>query len=378
MLVVGYHVAKTGGTTVMHHIKQHMGDDSYFGYGNYAATQTFFKGEALWEELSVEQRQSYKMIFGHGVDQWLLHGLDREECALFTSVREPYSHFGSRYNHYAKMKKVAGEAISPREFLDGQKNNPISWAIYKNFHFLSGGQKFGETAVLNILKCFRFLSTTEKLTQQTKPLCDVFNIPPITGKSRVNTNKSGIGDITKDEIYDKCHMDVRLYEILSSDNGADEVGYDPELLEKGLFSLQDRKSDEQLVSRAYRRLANFMTEQNTLCAARLELNFSQRQDCEKYAPIWSAKVDLRDAIHEAQSEQAKALVYQRYGSLDAAEACLEKALRLAPAFLAAMTAYARLLLSQKRKAEARSMAERIMTLEPGHPLAVKILHETLP
>jgi len=378
MLVVGYHVAKTGGTTVMHHMKQHMGDDSYFGYGNFAATRAFFRGEAIWEELPVEQRQSYKMIFGHGVDQWLLHGLGIEECGLFTSIREPFSHFGSRFNHNAKMKKVSGETVSPREFLEKQGNNPISQAIYKNFHFLSDGQEFGETAVLNILKCFRFLSTTEKLTQQTKPLCDVFGIPAITGKSRVNKNKSGVGDITKEEIYDKCNIDVHLHEILSSDNWSNEVGYEPKLLEKGLLAIKGDISEEQLVTRAYKRLANFMNFQNTLCAARLELHFSQRQDCKKYAPIWSKKVDLRDALTEAQSEQAKALVYQRYGCMDAAEACLEKALRLAPAFIAAMTSYARLLRSQKRDAETRAMAERIMLLEPGHPLAAKILQGIQP
>ena len=378
MLIIGYHVAKTGGTTIMHHMRDHLGEDAYYGYGNNGAMRDFFRGQPLWEELSADQRAPVKMIFGHGVRQNLLLGVKASEAGLFTSLREPFSHFVSRYNHRLKSLKLKGLSITPREFIEQQGDDAISKAIFKNFRKLCGGQAFDKDSVFAVLRQFQFLCTTEQLTQQTEQLCENFGIPPVTGRFRVAANKVGIGDVSAEEIYDRFPTDRAIHEELTAAGDVRRSGslkYDETAFSESVTRINQRFSIEKEIKTAYARLADFLVVQGALDAARLELVFSGRDSDEKYDAIWAKRADLRAAPDAAQSEQTKAKVYQRHGKHDLAAACYDKANQLQPNFIGAISGSAQLQLAMGNKEKAKRQAEELLAINASHPVALKILED---
>jgi len=366
MLIVGYHVAKTGGTTIMHHVIKHMGEEAYFGYGNHPSSDRFFSDLPLWEELNEDERAPVKFLFGHHVNDRILAGLNAKETALFSVIRDPFTHFVSQYKYHLSVIKGEGREVSARTYLNNWKPNRVSTEFYKFFpHLLSDPETpFGEAALFEILKQFQFLCVTEKLTEQSTAITKELGIPPIEGRHRVSKNEVDLEGITKEEVYEKSPLDLKVYEaVLARANGEDSpLNYDEAAFQKSVGRVDQKFKQKRLVRLAYEALAHFFRVNCIIEAAQLHLALRENNE-NRFAPIIrsssnQANLRLRKAI--ARAEKEKAQVYMRHFYLRMARASFEKAITLNPEYVDAYIGYAQCLVRQKDDGGARKAVLHVL------------------
>jgi len=347
MLIVGYHVAKTGGTTVMHHIVKHMGENAYFGYGNHPATTRFFNNQPLWEELSDEERSPVKFVFGHHVNDRLLVGRSADETALFSVVRDPYAHFVSQYKHHLTTIRGEGRNVGARAYFENWKSNRVAFEFYKFFPALLPKQDmpFEEEALFEILKQFRFLCATEKLTEQSLAITSELGIPQIEGRFRVSKDTVDLEGITPEEVYEKSPLDLKIYKaVLARANGEESpLEYDSVAFEKSLERTTRRYSSNRTVRLAYDALAQFFRANSMLQAAQIHLAVSENNE-HRFAPIIRSSPNQRTLANRkmtARAEKEQGVVYLQHFMNPLARACFEKAIALNPAYVDAYVDLAR-------------------------------------
>lgn len=371
MLIVGYHVAKTGGTTVMHHIFNHLGEDVYFGYGNHPAQKLFFEGQPLWEELSAEERSQYRFVFGHHVNHRVLACLPDDNAALFTVLRDPYTHFVSQYKYHLSVIRGEGRTVSAREYFETWRANSVSHELFKFFRYLLPDPKveFSEENLATILRQFRFLCATEKLTEHSVPITKLMGIPPVEGRYRVSRNSADLEGLTPEDVYEKSPIDKRLHQMVldgkGPDSGEGELAYDDALFKESMARLRDDYSQVRHTQAAYKKLARFFQHNDLIEAAQLYLAFNKKADA-KYNPILHA-TPLADRVKQrlcvARAEREKAAVYAAHYRPRLARACLEKAIQLNPGYVDAYVALAHTLRRLNLNEEAAAAARQALSLD---------------
>jgi len=382
MLIVGYHVAKTGGTTVMHHITDHLGDDAFFNYGNHPAADRFFSDKPLWEELSREARAPVRFLFGHHVNDHILADLGGRDAALFSVIRDPYTHFVSQYKYHLSVIKGEGRHVSARKYLDKWLPNRVSSEFYKFFRLLLSDPEtpFGIDALYEILKQFRFLCVTEKLTEQSVEITQELGIPPIEGRHRVSKSKVDLEGITAEEVYAKSPIDLQIYHaVLARANGENgPLTFDPETFDQSLKRLNRSMKKAQVIRTAYDRLAQFFRLNDKLEAAQVHLALNETYE-KRHVPILRGtpkqrSLVLRKAV--ARSEYEKAVVFMKHFRFPMASACFEKAITLNPDYADAYVGYAHCLMRLKKNQEAIKAATYVIEqLDSDNIGANKILND---
>ena len=71
-MLIGYHFAKTGGTAVLAHLTEHLGE-AVFPYGPFSNHRRVKRGQPLLEELPDAALKALKVVIGHGVDAERVH-----------------------------------------------------------------------------------------------------------------------------------------------------------------------------------------------------------------------------------------------------------------------------------------------------------------
>ncbi|WP_417459206.1 tetratricopeptide repeat protein [Kordiimonas sp.] len=374
MLIVGYHVAKTGGTTVMHHIFNHLGEDVYFGYGNHPAQKLFFEGQPLWEELSAEERSQYRFVFGHHVNHRVLACLPDDNAALFTVLRDPYTHFVSQYKYHLSVIRGEGRTASAREYFETWRANSVSKELFKFFRRLHPEQQaeFSEEKLAHILRQFRFLCATEKLTEHSAPITRLMDIPPVEGRYRVSKNSADLEGLTPEDVYEKSPIDKRLHQMVLNGKGPDsgdgELAYDDALFKESMARLRADYDQPRHIQSAYKKLAGFFQHNDLIEAAQLYLAFRKKTD-PKYAPIMRAaplpdRMKLRLCV--ARSEREKAVVYASHNHPRLARACFEKAIQLNPNYVDAYVGLAHTLKRLDLMPQARDAVQHALSLDAGN------------
>lgn len=371
MLIVGYHVAKTGGTTVMHHIFNHLGEDVYFGYGNHPAQKLFFEGQPLWEELSPEARSQYRFVFGHHVNHRVLACLPDNNAGLFTVLRDPFTHFVSQYKYHLSVIRGEGRTISARDYFETWRPNSVSRELFKFFRRLhpETGADFSEDKLVYILRQFRFLCATEKLTEHSAPITKLMGIPPVEGRYRVSKNSADLEGLTAEEVYDRSPIDKRLHQMVldgkGPDSGEGELAYDDTLFKESMARLRGDYDQARHTEAAYKKLAGFFQHNDLIEAAQLYLAFEKKTDA-KYAPIMRA-TPMPDRVKQrlcvARSEREKAAVYASHNHPRLARACLEKAIQLNPNYVDAYVGLAHTLKRLDLMPQAREAAQQALSLD---------------
>lgn len=381
MLIVGYHVAKTGGTTVMHHIFNHLGQDVYFGYGNHPAQDLFFGGKPLWEELSVEERSKYRFVFGHHVNHRVLACLPDDNAALFTVLRDPYTHFVSQYKYHLSIIRGEGRTISAREYFKTWRANSVSGELYKFFSELAPDPQaaFSEEGLAHILRQFRFLCATEKLTEHSAPITKLMGIPPVEGRYRVSKKEADLEGLTAEEVYERSPVDMRLHQMVLNgkgpDSGEGELAYDDGLFRQTMERLRDEYDQARHTREAYQKLALFFRHNDLIEAAQLYLAFQNKNDA-KYAPILRSTPmpdRMKRRLCVARSEREKAAVYAANFYPGLARACLEKAILLNENYVDAYVALAHILQRLNMPRKAREAAQHALSLDSENEGAAAFL-----
>ncbi|WP_262689756.1 hypothetical protein [Kordiimonas aestuarii] len=374
MLIVGYHVAKTGGTTVMHHIQNHLGPEAYFGYGQHPASERFFSGRPLWEELTQEERAPVKFVFGHHVNDYILAGLSGDKPALFTVLRDPFTHFVSQYKYHLSVIRGEGRHVGAREYFKEWQENRVSGELCKFFTHLypEADAPVSEEKIIHILKQFRFLCATEKLTEHSAPISVELGIPPVEGRHRVSTNKADLEGLTPEEVYERCPLDYKMHKAVLDGAGPDgttgPLAYDDAAFQDSLKRLSGSFTKAEQIRMAYERLVHFFRHNDLMEAAQLHLALAKRNH-PRYAPvIRSTPIPTRQRMKfaVARSEKEKAAVYMRHKYPAMARACYEKAIALHDGYIDAYVGLAYVLQHQGLTEKAREAAEHALTLDEGN------------
>ncbi|WP_417451253.1 tetratricopeptide repeat protein [Kordiimonas sp.] len=383
MLIIGYHVAKTGGTTVMHHIQTHLGPDAYFGYGQHPASDRFFSGKPLWEELTAEERAPVRFVFGHHVNDYILAGLSGEKPALFTVLRDPYTHFVSQYKYHLTVIRGQGQHIGARDYFAKWQENRVSGELCKFFSGLypDADAPVSEEKITHILRQFRFLCATEKLTEHSAPISRLLDIPPVEGRHRVSKNQADLEGLSPEEVYERCPLDHKMHAALLEGAGPEgkdgPLAYDDALFQASLDRLSGTHTKAAQVRMAYERLAHFFRHNDLIEAAQLHLALSKRSD-PSYTPIVKSTPlpkhqSMKLAV--ARSEKAKADVYARHRYPLLARACFEKAITLNENYIDAYVGLANVLARQGHVAKARDAAQHALSLDGNNHGALRFLRQ---
>lgn len=381
MLIVGYHVAKTGGTTVMHHILNHLGPEAYFGYGQHPASDRFFSGKPLWEELTAEDRKQVRFVFGHHVNDYLLAGLGKEKPALFTVLRDPFTHFVSQYKYHLTVIRGEGQHVGARDYFAKWQENRVSGELCKFFTHLypEADAPASEAKITHILRQFRFLCATEKLTEHSAPISRELGIPPVEGRYRVSKNEVDLEGLTPEEVYERCLLDLKMHQAVMDGAGPDgttgPLAYDDALFTESLERISGTYTKAQQIRMAYERLVGFFRHNDLVEAAQLHLALSKRTH-PRYNPIvWATPIPARQRmkLSVARSEKEKGAVYLRHKYPAMARACFEKAVLLNENYVDAYVGLAQALQRLGLSAQATDAARHALELDAGNEGAKRFL-----
>ncbi|MBO6505186.1 MAG: tetratricopeptide repeat protein [Kordiimonadaceae bacterium] len=382
MLIFGYHVAKTGGTTVMHHIIDHLGEDAYFGYGNHTSVERFFNQQPFWEELSPEQREPVRFVYGHHVKERALACAGTNDVALFSVIREPFSHFVSQFKYRSSMLLNEGRRLTAREFLEKRPKNAVSSQFFKAFPGLKADrdQPFGEEAVFEIMRQFRFLCLTEKLTDQSKEIGDALGIPPISGRYRVSQNTVDLEGIKPEDVYERSPVDFRLYEEVAKRAAGEKsaLDYDDALFRERLKGIKKSISRKEAIEDAYNNFALFLRSNGKTASAKLHIALSG-----KTAPKFDPILNTQDRAHDhdtafavARTEFEMGNVYMRHHRPKLARACFEKAISLWPDHLQARIGLGNCLIRLQEYEKAKDVVEYIIEkIDPKNEQALHLMDQ---
>lgn len=378
MFVLGYHVAKTGGTTVLHHIVKHLGEEAFFNYGEHPASDRFFANQPLWEDLESSEVEKVKFLFGHNVRERILLDMDPSKIALFVVLRDPYTHFVSQYKYHSKLLKLEGKSIGARDFLAETRRNSQMFQVHRGFPALTSipGQPLSEEAAFEMISQFEYACATEKLTEHSKPLTERLGIPPIKGQYRKSDNIVDLEGLTPEELYAYSPIDHKIHQaILARHETRNAASFNAALLGQSLKKINASYTKQENVEKAYSELDMFFRHSDRIEAAQMHLAFNALH-APKYAQIIRSGpiVDrLVRRLHVARSEREKATVCIRHQHYRLARACLEKAIRLNDAYVNAYVDLAYVLIRFEERGLAIEMAEKALALEPDNVGAATFL-----
>jgi len=377
-MIVAHHIAKTGGTSLMHHVRSCLGDQAYFGVGKHSAADRFFAGQPIWEDLDADSRSQVVMTLGHNLGVRAVNPLSVDEpVAFFLCVRDPVAHAVSQFHHRQRQLAPTGRKLDFDAYIDSRRSDPIARDIWAGFQPLSGGADFGEAALIQILSLFAYIAVTEDMAGSTAQLCADLGISPLVRRDRVSDNHTPVSDDQRARILAKAPLDQALYSLATAGARADTpLAYNPTLKAERLAAYRSSLDGTDVVAGGYARLAGFLAREARLEAAKLYLTLGGRDSEAKFAAFWAEPVPAEkrgDALYKAKSEYAMAEIHQRYGDFEAAEAALREALSLWPDYPLAKCFLAGVLNHLGQKAEAKSLAAEAITVFPGDENLPKIL-----
>ena len=271
---IGLHFAKTGGTSILAHVVQHIDDRfAVHGYGPRANTERLFSGERLLEEYTDAELRRVRFVFGHGVNADVPALFPDARVRLFTVCRDPFDRFISSYKHHLRTGK-SNRQLTARAFFDQSVENPFASAVLNGFGAYvpdNGDERLRET-----LRSFEFVLTTEHLDTQSAALFGQLDLPPLAIRKRVYPGTPDLGDLTREEIYARDDLDTTVNRSVNerfldtADRGGDTLnpfGLDTSRRRAHGDTVRRELGREKLIERAYGRLFADLVEQDRLVAA---------------------------------------------------------------------------------------------------------------
>lgn len=181
------HIPKTGGSTLIEHLRRHLAfDEEFVHFGGAGERFRETEGRDPFEERSAERRQRATVMGGHyfTVDRTdLVPGRD---VRLFVVVREPASRILSAYNFQCQR---FGLDVSIDEWLASYPRNAAFKKIRQAFG-IEGGDEVG--AVRDAMRSMWFVGLTEHLDDDLPHLFRHLGAPE-TGWER---QRETTGDVT--------------------------------------------------------------------------------------------------------------------------------------------------------------------------------------
>lgn len=273
-LLVGYHCAKTGGSTLSGHIRSSLGEEAIVSLGTASRVHRFFDGERLIEELTPGDFAAARLVYGHGVDETTLHHVPpgREVDFVFIT-RDPVKHYKSRMVHATQSRQRFRTEVDVQVRMEG---SPVATNLCARFPtFIADDAGTLEEKAISILHCFRFILSTDRLNDQMPDVMRWLGAPPEIAARRVrNTATLSLAPELEARIAAECAVDGRINDTVmsgswdASSESLNAFGFDPRRRDQALSRLRDlRPRPEAIVEQGYAALVKALRAQGCLHAA---------------------------------------------------------------------------------------------------------------
>lgn len=348
---IGLHFAKTGGTSIRAHAAKNLRKGEFFPYGVFAHANNFFSGRPMLAEMSPRQKAKFRFLYGHGVSTDVLHHFADREIALFVVCRDPYKRFLSSLKHVVRTQRQFGGTVDPREVYESQPANPFANSVMKHFGDLApDGVSDQKERLLAVLRCFRFVMSTDDLNAQTRPFFNALDLPEMTEAKRVYKEEADIGSLSEQEIRARDDLDAFVNEAINDYYASGEAaklakgpinpfGFDQSQLNARMkaFSAAALPIEEE-IEEAYVTLFGFLDRHGRLEAAKVLIDAGQQS--RRTADIFARFCRDTGRSFEDQDLPSRNLCYQ-----------------------------AEVFLQLKQRAEASDSARRAIEADPDNPMA---------
>lgn len=332
--ILGLHIAKIGGTSILYNLSTHVDQDAYFNYGPHSNVARFFKGQPTLGEMEDKKLKKLKFVFGHGVNERLLRALPHKNLALFCVYWDPYEHMLSQYKHRIRMSALKGNSITVETFLERRQNNPASHFLVTHFPTLAGEGDL-RTRSHNVLKHFRFVLSTDNLTQQSVGLFRLAGVPPITAKRRVYPESVEIPGLSRDDVYAANAVDYEINQAINAIEQDPEqadtwnpIGYDPEALIAARDQIRQKISADDQRKHSFKMVARQVRQLQSVLAAQ-EYARQSRVTPDLASTLEALPPPLSNAAGAQSAEQTNlARILHKGGKSQDAIVALEKAIEL--------------------------------------------------
>lgn len=331
--ILGLHIAKTGGTSILYNFRTNLAPEASFNYGHVSNVNRFLTGQPLLEDIAPNDLLNLKFIFGHGVHEGLLRTLPHPDLALFCVFRDPYLHMLSHFKHQTRMGANDGTSITPGKFLEQRSDNPASRFVVAHFPTLAGEGDL-RTQVLNVLKHFRFVLSTDNLTEQSVGLFRLAGVPPITSKRRVYPEVIELPGLSREDVYAANAVDYEINQAINAIQDDPEqavswnpFGYDPEAFTAARENMRRTISDKEQRQHYHEMIADQLRRGKSVLAAQ---EYSRQQ--KMTGDIAEMVESLPHGVYTPENNSSEQVNFARIlhngGKSQKAVAALEKAIAL--------------------------------------------------
>ncbi len=370
-LLVGYHCAKTGGSTLSGHIHTTLGAAAVIPLGAASRVHRFFQGERIPEELGPGDLAAARLLYGHGVNETTLHSLPPGMDADFVFItRDPVKHYKSRKVHATQSRQRFRNEANVRVRIE---NSPVATNLRARFPtFIADHAGTLEEKTISILQCFRFTLSTDRLNDQMPDLMRWLEAPTEIAARRVrNTGGLPLDPDLEERIAVECAVDGRINDAVMtgswdpSSESLNAFGFDPRRRDLALKRLRDnRPPHETVVEQGYGALVRALRMQGCLHAALAFLDAGK-------AGVGSPQVlraKVCDAIQGKGMSQKERLqranIFLELGALDAARRDIDSLDPAAPLGVEGHRIAARIHLKCGRLGLAREHTEAALRIAP--------------
>ncbi|MCC9601113.1 sulfotransferase family protein [Stieleria sp. JC731] len=229
------HLPKCGGSSLNHFLESNfLWRQTFSTCGSFPRTSI-----EKFHSLSEQQRQSYRLIKGHLVNQ--LFGLISDDFLKITILRDPVDRIVSHY-FYVKRRpthylypRIEKEAISLEEFVSLGLSDELSnwytlhfsgWSETAASENPKGAVDAAFSSVVNTYNVVGFLDRYDRFVECLQSIANLV-VPNSGGKKNVTSGRVSVKQLeakTRDVIQEHNEMDTELYRRLRSIDGFENDG----------------------------------------------------------------------------------------------------------------------------------------------------------
>ena len=260
------HIPKTGGTSLLYHFRQNIGDNKVLIYGPHNRIIRFFANEYQYEELPKEKWQNLRVIQGHHVNENIYKYPFKIESKIIIVLRHPYAHANSQFNHRKNHLNRIGIDIDEEKYLQKRGNNFLVRTILKAFpSFIDDDSNNDFDKAISILKKIDYIFTTEHLNAQSQFLMQDLGLPKMTEKRRVAVNKISL-KANEQDILKNNQLDLELFNIANQSYKQEyknPFGFEKLSQQNSIRKIRKKSESysEDLIKNMYEHLASHLCKQ---------------------------------------------------------------------------------------------------------------------
>ena len=128
-VLVGLHLTKCAGTSLITTVRRSIPDDSYCFFSSFY--ENLMASRGLFSDIADFDRLEF--VFGHYVHEYFLRVFANRPVLLFTGLREPVGRAVSHFGQINTVRALAGQALLPAEEYLASSANSLCGEILRGF-----------------------------------------------------------------------------------------------------------------------------------------------------------------------------------------------------------------------------------------------------